>query len=101
MKKRMITRTIKVTHATVMALDIETAEPFNMVIDIIGTCNNEADMLNKCKVIADTERVKVVTVVGSEVEELLYGMSDQEFIKHAEILPPRKKSEDENESEVE
>jgi hypothetical protein len=37
----------------------------------------------------DNEQQKAVKIVKQEVVETLYGMTEDEFIKNAKVLPPR------------
>lgn len=91
----MVTRTIITTKANVMCLDVEQGEPFNKEVTLPRTYKDENTMLKQVKKVVDTETVKAVHIVDSEVVETLYGMTEQEFIEHAEVLPPRKTAEKE------
>lgn len=90
----MITRTIQTTLCDVLCLNVETAEPFNKQISLPRTYKDENSMLKQAKSVLDTDTEKVVQIVNSKVEETRYGMSEQEFIKHAQVMPPLAKSED-------
>lgn len=85
----MVTRTVKVTEANVMCLDVERGEPFNERVTISGVFDNPEKLLKACKDVVDTESIKVVAVVEKKEIEKLYGMTEQAFISFAEILPPR------------
>lgn len=89
-RKRMVTRTVETTDVFVLALDVVTAEPQNIVVKVAGTFKDKASMLKSAKKVAETETLKLVDVVGSEVHEDLYGMEEAEFLKLAVKLPPRK-----------
>lgn len=84
-----VTRTIKATHATVMCVDTDTAEVCNKDIILPRTYEGEKDMLKAAKKVAETDTVKVVSVVHSTVTETLYGMTEADFIKYAKPMPPR------------
>ena len=90
----MVTRTIKSTKVTALCLDIVTAEPLNKTFVVSGTYPSDpkgtAKLLKKVKYLADTETFKVVAIADTEVEENLYGMTEEEFIAGAKILPARK-----------
>ncbi len=108
----MVTRTVKATKVNVLCINIDTAEPFNKTLIISGTYKDEKAMLKAAtSVIANEmfewaptenenvegmldniDRVKVVHIVESEEIETLYGMTEQEFIQHAKVLPPRTKN---------
>lgn len=91
-RQPMVTRTIVTTKANVMCLNVESAEPFNMDVTVPRTYKDEVSLLKAVKKVAETENVKCVHVVDSVQVETLYGMSEQEFIEHAAVLPPRTKN---------
>lgn len=90
-----VTRTIVTTKANVMCLDIEKGEPFNMSVTVPRTYKDENALLKAVKGVAETDTVKCVHIVDSEQVETLYGMTEQEFIEHAKVLPPRPAKENE------
>lgn len=85
-----VTRTIQTTHCTVLCMDIENREPCNRDVVLHRTYKDDSDMLKAVKKAIETDTLKPVQIVSSMVQETLYGMSEQEFIAHASILPPRK-----------
>lgn len=89
MRKPMVTRTIQTTTVTLMCLDTESAEVENRTVTLPRTYKDEKAILKVAKPLVETDNFKAVTVVDTEVNEVLYGMSEQEFIEHANILPPR------------
>lgn len=93
-----VTRTIVTTKTNVMCLNIVTGEPFNKEVILPRTYKDEKSLMKKVSELVDTDEVKAVHVVSKEEVETLYGMTEQEFIKHAEVLPPRdiKPVKDEN-----
>lgn len=86
---RMVTRTIVATKVNVLCLNVETCEPFNKEVTISGTFDKPEKLEKAVKKIVDNETEKAVQIVHSEPVETLYGMTEQDFIAHAEILPPR------------
>lgn len=95
----MVTRTIVTTKANVMCLNVETGEPFNKSVVVPRTYKDKEELLKKVKPVIETETEKAVHVVDFEEIETLYGMTEQEFIEHAKILPPRKQDEAEASAE--
>lgn len=85
----MVTRTIVATKAIVMCLDVEAGEPLNKEVTVPRTYKDDEALMKKVKPLLETETVKAVHVVSKEEIETLYGMTEQEFIEHAEVLPPR------------
>ena len=92
-REPMVTRTITATKITALCLNIETAEPFNKEVTISGTFKDEEAMMKAAEKILNTETEKAVHIVSSEEIETLYGMTEQEFIQKAKVLPPRPKKE--------
>lgn len=85
----MVTRTITTTKVNVLCLDIEHAEPCNKVVTISRTYKDEETILKKVKPLLETETLKVVHVVDTETEEILYGMPEQKFVELAQPLLDR------------
>lgn len=85
----MVTRTIQITKANVLCLNIVEGEPFNKVVTLPRTYKDENAMLKVISKMVDNDEVKAVHVVDSYVEETLYGMSEQRFIDLAQVMPPR------------
>lgn len=85
----MVTRTIVTTAVTVMCLDVEAGEPFNKTVTVPRTYKDDEALLKKVKPLIETETVKAVHIVDKEEIETLYGMTEQEFIQYASVLPPR------------
>ena len=99
-RARKVTRTISSTKVIVMCVDTETAKVNNYEISIAGTYTDEKKLMKAITKVVETETLKPVSVVSTEVIETLYGMDEQKFIEMAEVLPPRDKKEaDENEVE--
>lgn len=85
----MVTRTITTTKAIVMCLDVEAGEPFNKEVTVPRTYKDSESLLKTVKPIIETETIKAVHIVGKTEIETLYGMTEQEFIEHAKVLPER------------
>lgn len=85
-----VTRTIQTTHASVLCMDIENREPCNRDVILPRTYKDDNAILKAVKKVIETDTLKAVQVVSSNVQETLYGMSEQDFIAHASVLPPRK-----------
>lgn len=85
-----VTRTIQTTVCNVLCLNLNTKEPFEKTVKLPRTYKDEKHMMKKIEAIVNSPEVKAVHVISSEIEETLYGMSEQKFIETADILPPRK-----------
>lgn len=87
----MVTRTIQTTRANVMCLDIEKEEPFNKEVILLRAYKDEKAMLKQAEKVINNETVKVVHIVDFKVEETRYGMTEQQFIEQAEVIPALEK----------
>ena len=90
----MVTRTITTTKVNVMCLDIESGEPCNKITVVPRTYKDDETLLKKVKEVLETDTLKPVHIVDKEEIETLYGMTEQEFIEHAEVQSPRKVAEE-------
>ena len=88
----MVTRTIQTTTANVLCLNIKEGEPFNKEVVLPRTYKDEKSMMKVVEKLINTDDVKAVHIVHTEVNETLYGMTEQEFIAAARVLPDRKVS---------
>ena len=96
-RKPMVTRTIVTTKVNVLCLDIKSAEPFNKVVTLPRTYNDEKKLFKKVEEVVNTDDVKAVHIVDKEEVETLYGMTEQYFITNATILDPATRKELETE----
>lgn len=94
----MVTRTIIATKANVMCLDVQAGEPCNRVVTAPRTYKDDEALMKKVRPLIETETLKAVHIVDKEEIETLYGMTEQEFIEHAKVLPPRNTTEKEAEA---
>lgn len=86
----MVTRTITTTKAKIMCLNIATGESETVEVNLPRTYKDDASLLKVAKAQIETnDTLKAVHVVSKEEVETLYGMTEQDFINKAEILPPR------------
>lgn len=88
-RERMVTRTVELTIAEVMTLDTTTAEVRVIPYEIGGGLTDPGAILKAVKKLYETDTFKCVAVQSVAVKEILYGMTEAEFIAHAKILPPR------------
>ena len=87
-----VTRTIQTTKCKVLCIDVENERPFTQEVVLPRTYKDERSMLKKIKPMLESETVKVVHVQDFTVESTLYGMTEEEFISVAQVLPPRKEN---------
>ena len=87
-RERMITRTVEQTKVMVMALDVNTVE-VHFIETIIGGVYTTESLMKKLKKMYETEELKLVHIEQQETEEVLLGMTEEDFIRYAKVLPPR------------
>ena len=87
-RERMITRTVEQTKVRVMALDVNTVE-VHFIETTIGGAYTEESLMKKLKKMYETDDFKLVHIEEQETEEVLLGMTEEDFIKYAKVLPPR------------
>lgn len=86
---RMVTRTVDVTVTKVMCLNMDTMQGEVCTFEVSGLYDNSEAIIKAIKKQYETDTMKPVAVVDTEIKQVLYGMSEQDFIKLAKILPPR------------
>ena len=91
-RKRMVTRTITSTKAKVTVYNIEKDEIQTLEYKLSGKLSADDVLKAITKRYADVSPMKVTEV---EVQEELYGMSEEKFLELAEILTPREKAKSE------
>lgn len=91
---RMVTRTIESTKVTAMCINPATAEVSHNIYVISQAYTDPTLILKHVKKVYETESNVIVAVEQSEVQETLYGMTEQKFMELAEILPPRQTTEE-------
>lgn len=92
----MVTRTIKTTTVNVVGVDLKT----NTIVDyeeiLPRTYKDEAAILKELekRYKNSNNDVKPVAIKGYAVNDTLYGMSEEDFIKNSVVLPARKVNAD-------
>lgn len=92
MRARKVTRTFKATEATIMVVEIETAEVCTVTIKLPHEFKNDAEIMKHIEKNHGllNDGLKAVAVVDYIVTEQLYAMDEQKFIENAEVIPDRK-----------
>lgn len=98
---RKVTRTITSTKVVVMCADTQTAKVENYEVTVAGTYADDKKLMKAVTKVVETETLKPVAIVSTEIIETLYGMDEQKFIELAEVLPAREKKETEETETVE
>lgn len=87
-KEKLITRTITKTEAQVLCLDVVTCEPSTRMFTAMGEFETFDELLKTLKTEYETETFKLVAVKEAWTDELLYGVSEKDFIAIAQLLDP-------------
>lgn len=87
-RKAIVSRTIKATKCNVLCVNIETSQTETQEVTVSRTYSDPKKLLKKVQSLVDSDTYKAVQVVSTEVVEQRYGMSEEDFIKHSEVLPP-------------
>lgn len=86
----MVTRTINFTEVTALTVDVVAQATATQVYTLSGTFSDNEKLIKALKKEFETDTTKVVSVISTDVQEKLYGMTEQEFMSLAKVLPPRK-----------
>lgn len=71
-------------------MNIETVKVETITVTLLGTISDNDTMLKKVKDKIETELLKPVHITSAKEIETLYGLTEEEFVNLAKILPPRK-----------
>lgn len=88
-RQPQVTRTIQTTKCNVLCIDLANEQPFTQEVILPRTYKDERSMMKKIKPIVENDNVKAIHVQNFTVESTLYGMTEEEFIGYAHILPAR------------
>lgn len=99
-KESKITRTIQTTEATILCLNIETAEPENKTIVLPRTYKNERDIIRAAEKQNTDSNLRLVHVVDVELHSQLYGMPESLFLKYAEPITKAEAEEAQTTEEI-
>lgn len=92
-RKRMVTRTILTTKATVLCMDTESLKSEYKDVILPRTYKDEEKLFKAVKNAVDTDTYKAVKIEETSSVETLYGMDEQDFIDNAKILDPNTRRE--------
>ena len=85
----MVTRTINNTVCNLLVADTEMGELKNISVTVPRTYKDEKKLAKVAFAAAETDTVKPVQLISSQIEGVLYGMSEEDFIKHAQPIEHR------------
>ena len=87
-RERQVTRTINVTTATAICMDITSMENEERNLFITGDIPSPEKILKDLRKQYETDTYKVVAIKELATSEELYGMSEVEFLQYAKKLDP-------------
>ena len=91
----MVTRTIKTTALTVIAVNLDTNAVVEYEQILPSTYKDEKAILKALdKVTPPEPNMKPVAIKNVHIQNTLYGMSQELFLANAEVLPSREKTDD-------
>lgn len=85
----MVTRTIQTTKVVALCVNISSAQTSEKEYVLPGTFKDDLHILKALAKLVNDDNNKVVHIIHAEVYETLYGMSENDFIANAKVLPPR------------
>ena len=88
MREKMVTRSMKVTNAQVLMVNLETQATETQAITMPNVYKDDAQLMKALTKTFDGSSVKPVHVLSSQVIEKLYGMSEKTFLDNAQELDP-------------
>lgn len=92
-RQQMVTRTVESTKVNALCVDLTTQETLSHEYNISGKFNDDEKgnekLLKATKKVAESDTLKVVSILSKETQETLMGMTEQEFMSLAKVLPPR------------
>lgn len=88
MRKPMVTRTINGTQVTALCANLDTQQMETQTFTLSGTFADELKLLRKLQKTKDTGKLKVISITDTKTINTLYGMDEDYFLSHAQILDP-------------
>lgn len=88
----MVTRSMHTTIATILAVNVEQEKTEQIEVVLPRTYKDEKSILKAAMNHVD-DNLKLVHVINTRIETNLYGMSEDDFIANAQLLPARTKAE--------
>lgn len=88
-RKPMITRTMKTSNVTVLCVNVDDRSTFEQNVTLPGIYKDAKKLEKAVKYVFDDSPVKPIQVIGVEVSEQLYGMSEETFLQYATKMDKR------------
>lgn len=88
MREKMVTRSMKVTNATVLMVNLETQQTETQVVSMPNVYKDDTKLMKALVKSYEGSNLKPVHVSETNVVEKLYGMSEKAFMDSAIELDP-------------
>lgn len=89
MRNKMVTRSMKVTVATTLMVNIETQATETIEVNMPNTYKDDKALMKALNKAYEDTSTKPVHVISSSVIEKLYGMTEKTFLDNAIELDPK------------
>lgn len=96
-RERMVTRTVATAEYVCMTVNTTTRQVEDIVVSIPSGMTMTEKARQKAITAVLPETNTFVQVTSESVKEILYGMTEDDFIKYAKVMPPRTKADSETE----
>lgn len=90
-RKPMITRTITSTKVQALCMDLYSRQAVEKELVLPRTYKDDTSLLKALSKEYDNDMFKVSAILSSEVENDLYGLTEQEFLCYAKKLDNNRK----------
>ena len=84
---KMVTRTVKAYEVKALVFDAENESVKSETVFV--EYHKDMDDKDIVKAAAKENGVQILKVQAVKVSEVLYGMTEETFLKYAEVMPPR------------
>lgn len=88
MREKMVTRSMKVTVAQVLMVNLDTQETATTPVNMANVYKDDKTLMKALNKVYEGTSTKPVHVLSTQVIEKLYGMTEKQFIDNAIELDP-------------
>ena len=94
MAKRMVTRTVTITTGTAVLINVNDLTPSEMSFQLPGEFKTPEHVMKSLTAALESDwetagdGLKVIAVKNIKKKEVRYGMTEEDFIASAVVLPP-------------
>ena len=88
MREKMVTRSMKVTNAQVLMVNLETQATETQLVAMPNVYKEDSKLMKALTKTFEGSSLKPVHVLSTEVVDKLYGMSEKTFLDNAIELDP-------------